>query len=108
MLYLIARFCGGEHALHTAKVWLLTGHQEGQLPYAGMAKDLQHGDALIRACQSWIAEDYARPNPVARLIARSGLPERTFKRRFKAATGFTPMETTSRRCTSRSRSSGSR
>src|SRR5690606_14341498 len=39
-----------------------------------------------------IADHYRADNPVARLVAQSGLPERTFKRRFKAATGYTPVE----------------
>ena len=31
------------------------------------------------------------PHPVAQLAARSGLPERSFKRRFRTATGYTPV-----------------
>ena len=31
-LHLIARFCGPEHASRTAKVYLLAGHEDGQLP----------------------------------------------------------------------------
>ncbi|QJE73766.1 helix-turn-helix domain-containing protein [Aerophototrophica crusticola] len=91
-LYLIARFCGERHAVQTAKVLLISGHQEGQLPYAAMARSRQYADPAIAAAQSWIAENYARPNPVAGMLACTGLPERTFKRRFKAATGFTPLE----------------
>lgn len=91
-LYLIARFCGERHAVQTAKVLLISGHQEGQLPYAAMARGRQYADPAIAPAQSWIAENYARPNPVAGMLACTGLPERTFKRRFKAATGFTPLE----------------
>jgi len=46
---------------------------------------------VIADCQVWIADHYAAPNPVSRLVARSGLPERSFKRRFRAATGFAPV-----------------
>jgi len=91
-LYLIARFCGEAEAIRCAKVHLLAGHQEGQLPYAAMARNLQHADPVISRCQDWIAAHYSDPNPVAAMLALTGLPERTFTRRFKAATGFTPLD----------------
>jgi transcriptional regulator GlxA family with amidase domain len=36
--------------------------------------------------------NYATEAPVMRMIALSGLPERTFKRRFSLATGMSPIE----------------
>ena len=57
-----------------------------------MVRPSQHDDAAVADCQSWIAENYAVANPVSRMVARSGLPERTFKRRFRAATGYAPVE----------------
>ncbi len=47
---------------------------------------------MIADCQAWIAERYAGENPVARMAARSGLSERTFTRRFKTATGYSPVD----------------
>ena len=35
-LHLIARFCGPEQAARTAKVYLLGGHEDGQLPFAAL------------------------------------------------------------------------
>src|SRR6185437_14750637 len=40
----------------------------------------------------WIAEHYQEPAPVAAMVRLSGLPERTFKRRFRLATGLSPLE----------------
>lgn len=91
-LYLIARFCGPEHAVRTAKIHLLSDHSEGQLPFAVIRPHPQGADALIGDCQVWIAENYASANPVARMTARTGLNARTFARRFQAATGFKPMD----------------
>lgn len=91
-LYLIARFCGPIEAVRIAKLFLLGDHSDGQLPYAAMGKPRRHEDATIARCQAWIADHYTEPNPVARLIAFSGLNPRTFKRRFKLATGYTPMD----------------
>ena len=74
-----------------AKIFLIGDRSEGQLPYAAMVRPRPHGDQVIADCQTWIADHYAAPNPVSRMVERSGLPERSFKRRFSAATGFKPV-----------------
>jgi transcriptional regulator GlxA family with amidase domain len=91
-LYLIARLCGQRHAIDAAKVHLLSPHDEGQLPYAVMGLRPQKADAVIRACQVWIAANYTCTNPVSQMVERSGLNPRTFTRRFIAASGYPPME----------------
>jgi transcriptional regulator GlxA family with amidase domain len=91
-LHVIARLCGPEHAVRTAKVHLLTGHQDGQLPYAAMVKRADPNDAAVVSAQAWIADNYAIDNPVAAMAERSGLQPRTFGRRFRAATGRRPIE----------------
>ena len=91
-LHLIARLCGPEHAIRTAKVHLLTGHQDGQLPYAAMVRRTDSSDAAIVRAQEWISANYATDNPVAAMVERSALLPRTFGRRFLAATGRRPME----------------
>lgn len=91
-LYLIARFRAEAEAVRTAKIWILGDRTEGQLPFAAMSKPRRHEDAVIADCQVWIAEHYVQPNPVARMMERSKLADRTFKRRFRSATGYTPVE----------------
>lgn len=91
-VYLIARFCGYRHAIETAKVFLISGHSEGQSPYAVMTRPMETSDAQISDCQVWIADNYARARPVEQMVARSGLNPRTFSRRFRSATGFAPIE----------------
>jgi len=91
-LHLIARFCGEAEAVRIAKIFLLGDRSEGQLPFSAGARPRRHDDAVVAECQSWIADHYAGPNPVARMVARSGLAERTFKRRFKTATGYAPVD----------------
>ena len=91
VLLLIARRAGAEEAIRTAKLFLYQWHAEGQLPYASMIANAAHGDALIGECQTWLAESYRRADIVAALVARSGLPKRTFSRRFHAATGYAPL-----------------
>ena len=92
VLYLIGRLCSPVEAIHTAKIFLLGDRSEGQLPYAALVRPRSHADAVIRACQEWVGMHYDNSNPVARMVERSGLNERTFKRRFRAATGHSPMD----------------
>jgi transcriptional regulator GlxA family with amidase domain len=91
-LYVIHRLCGPKHAIQAAKIHILSGHSEGQLPYVVITHRVQHADAVIGDCQAWIAENYACANPVASVTARSGLKPRTFARRFRTATGYQPMD----------------
>ena len=91
-LYLIARLAGVEAAMQVARVNLIDWHHIGQQPFARLARSRQPGDALIARCQTWIAEHYQETAPVTALIRLSGLAERSFKRRFKQATGMSPLE----------------
>ncbi len=91
-LHLIARLCGANQAIRTAKIYLFSGHLDGQLPFAAMTRRIQRSDAVVGRCQQWIAQNYACANPVAMMVERSGLKPRTFERRFRAATGYRPMD----------------
>jgi len=90
-LNLVARFCGDTEARRIAKIFVIGDRSEGQLPYTAMVRPRSHDDAVIAGCQEWIAKHYAVANPVSRMVERSGLAERSFKRRFRAATGLTPV-----------------
>ncbi len=91
-LWLVARFCGPSEAIKIAKTYVLGDRSEGQLLYAALRRPRRHEDAVIADCQEWLADNYKHPDIVARLIARSGLPERSFTRRFKEATGYTALD----------------
>lgn len=92
VLYLIARFCGRQEAIRIAKMFVIGDRNDGQLPFSAMMRPRGHGDGVIDDCQVWIGEHYAVASPVAAMVERSGLAPRTFKRRFRAATGYTPLE----------------
>ncbi|MDR5892779.1 GlxA family transcriptional regulator [Halomonas mongoliensis] len=91
-LFLVARLVGVDEAMHLARVYLIDWHGEGQQPYAALISARQAEDAVIAACQVWVAQHYDTHSPVAGMVERSGLTERSFKRRFKQATGMTPMD----------------
>lgn len=91
-LHIIARYVGIGEAMRIAKVYLLKWHGEGQLPYTSLVRRTHHADSAVRRCEEWLRENYRDAKAVTRLVRASGLPERTIKRRFKAATGVSIME----------------
>lgn len=91
-LYLIGRSVGIEAAMQVARINLIDWHHVGQQPFARLASSRQAEDAVVSRCQVWIAEHYDEPNPVQAMVRLSGLADRTFKRRFKLATGMAPLE----------------
>ncbi len=78
--------------MHIARIYLLDWHSAGQLPFSAVSRTRQVEDRVISGCQAWIADNYAAPAPVAAMADLSGLPERSFKRRFAKATGMSPIE----------------
>ena len=90
-LYLVARLLGLEAAMQVARVYLIDWHRAGQQPFARLAASRQSDDAVIARCQLWAAENYREASPVAAMTRLSGLTERSFARRFRQATGLSPL-----------------
>ena len=91
VLYLIARFAGATVAQDVARTFAMQWHQDGLTPYIIFEGRIDHGDAEIQRAQEWLRDHFSVANPVDEMIRRSKLAERTFKRRFAAATGLTPI-----------------
>ncbi|MYM61946.1 GlxA family transcriptional regulator [Pseudomaricurvus sp. HS19] len=91
-LHIISRYAGPGVALEVAKVYLLKTHEEGQLPYTPLIRHIPHNDALVRRCQQWLAEHHTDSDALGKLVTQQDVPERTLKRRFKAATGMSLLE----------------
>jgi transcriptional regulator GlxA family with amidase domain len=51
-----------------------------------------HGDAAIHKAQSWLARHFSVANPIEQAARISGIPARSFKGRFKSATGHAPID----------------
>lgn len=91
VLYLIARFAGATDAQDAARMYALQWHQDGLTPFITFEGKSDHGDAEIEAAQRWLSRHFSVANPVEEMIKQSRLAERTFKRRFTAATGLAPI-----------------
>jgi transcriptional regulator GlxA family with amidase domain len=92
VLALIARFASPDEAMQVARINLLDLHSTSALAYASLTRGPRAADPLVARCQLWAASNYRVESPVAQMVSLSGLPERTFKRRFTQATGMTPLE----------------
>jgi transcriptional regulator GlxA family with amidase domain len=86
-IHIISRHCSPGEALRISKVYLLKWHDEGQLPYTSLVRHQPHADAVVRLVEQWLKDHHASPSAVSGAVQLSALPERTIKRRFKAATG---------------------
>ncbi|HKY94647.1 MAG TPA: helix-turn-helix domain-containing protein, partial [Kiloniellales bacterium] len=75
-----------------ARYFALQWHHEGLAPYIVFQGRRDHGDAVVSDAQEWLATRFSVAAPVEEMVKRSGIPERTFKRRFKEATGFAPID----------------
>ena len=91
VLYLIARHAGATAAQAVARSFALQWHQDGLAPYIVFEGRKDHGDFAIQAAQDWVATHFPVANPVEEMIRRTGLTERTFKRRFTSTTGLSPI-----------------
>jgi transcriptional regulator GlxA family with amidase domain len=91
VLYLIGRHAGATAAQAVARMFALQWHQDGMAPYMVFEGRKDHGDQAIQAAQNWIVKHVSIMNPIEEMVKRSGLGERTFKRRFTAATGLSPI-----------------
>jgi transcriptional regulator GlxA family with amidase domain len=89
-LYLIAHHVGPATAHALARFMLVQWHRDGQAPFQVFDPPTDHGDAAVAAAQRWIAGHVAVAGPAQQMLEQSGLTARTFKRRFKAATGDPP------------------
>jgi transcriptional regulator GlxA family with amidase domain len=74
-----------------ARYFALQWHQDGLAPYIVFEGRKEHGDSAIRAAQDWVADHFPAANPLEEMARRAGLAERTFKRRFTAAAGVSPI-----------------
>jgi len=91
-VHIISRYSSPGEALRIAKVYLLKWHGEGQLPYAALVRRNPHADSVVRGCEEWFGKHYQKTDAIKQVIGSAGIPERTLKRRFKAATGTTLIE----------------
>ncbi|WP_416672667.1 GlxA family transcriptional regulator [Egbenema bharatensis] len=91
VLYLVARQVGPMAAQAMSKFFALQWHHDGQAPYLVFDLPIDHEDAIVRDAQVWLSEHFSVAAPITEVVKQSGIPERSFKRRFSKATGYAPI-----------------
>lgn len=91
VLYLVASNVGPRAAQAIARFMLLQWHADGQAPYVVFEGQTDHGDAVVLDAQKWLSKNFSVAAPVEQMVRRSGLAERSFKRWFTKATGYSPI-----------------
>ncbi|TWB43579.1 AraC family transcriptional regulator with amidase-like domain [Rhizobium sp. ERR 922] len=89
---LIDRLLGPSIMVETSRFFLVDAGGREQRHYGSFAPRLTHGDEAILRVQHWLQAKGARAISVTDMAREAGLEERTFQRRFKAATGIKPTE----------------
>lgn len=91
-LKLVDRLFGPTVVVETGRFMLVDPAGREQRHYSSFSPRMTHGDEPILKVQHWLQAKGARAVSVADMAAQAGLEERTFLRRFKAATGLKPNE----------------
>lgn len=90
-LYLVEKYCGHEVALQSSKTIVTEIGRTSQAPYAVFQFRKDHHDGQIRGVQEWIEKKYDQNFTYEKLARANGMSRRTLERRFKTATGQTPL-----------------
>ncbi len=90
-LYLVERLGSPALAMACSKLLILDARRSEQTPYMNFYGSRAHQDEVIGDIQGWLEQHYADAIHIDDLAERAHLGPRTFKRRFKEATGETPL-----------------
>ncbi len=89
-LRLVERLIGPSVMLATARFFLVDPAGREQRFYSAFAPRLTHGDAAVLKAQHWLQARSGEKITLTRMAEVAGLGQRTFQRRFAAATGLKP------------------
>ena len=90
-LYLVEKYCGHEIALESSKALLIETPRAWQAGFAVIPLKTEHNDEAISKAQDWLHQNFHRPFPLEAPADRAGMSLRNFVRRFKQATGDSPL-----------------
>lgn len=89
-LTLVERLLGASTMLATARFLLIEPPRSSQRPFAPFVPRFDHGDDAIRRAQHHVHANAGEALHLSELQEIAGMTERTFLRRFTAATGHRP------------------
>lgn len=90
-LHLVRKFGSPELAAGCSKFLLIDPQRHSQSPYQAAQFPRTHADAAILALQGYLESHYNEPVTLKQMGTIAGLGERTLLRRFRSATGDSPI-----------------
>jgi len=90
-LYLVQKFCGRQAALESAKTMVLAMDRLTQTPYEYFRGTRDPGDLLMTRVQDWLEKNTTQTVDYDNLAHTFRMSRRSLERRFKQATGMTPL-----------------
>ncbi|WP_293573688.1 helix-turn-helix domain-containing protein [Phaeobacter sp.] len=91
-LHLIERFGSRKLMLDVARMFVLDPPQREQRYYATVVPATNNGDAAIATVQTLMQDNLSNAHNIPDLAAAAAMSERSFLRRFKQATGQSPLQ----------------
>ena len=92
MLKLVENYCGRETAVRAAKYFAIDMDREHQSYFSTFLPLRDHGDELVTMVQQKISKSFNTSNTIEELLVEVPASRRNLVRRFKLATGITPIE----------------
>lgn len=90
-LYLVEKFCGHDIAVQSAKALLIDTPRAWQAGFAIVPLKTEHSDERISKAQEWMHQNFHKSFPLETPAQAAGMSQRNFVRRFKKATGDSPL-----------------
>lgn len=92
LLLLLEKYCGRPMAVRVAKYFAIDMNREQQAYFSTFQPVQNHTDELVSSLQKRIENSFKDAGTIEELLTEIPASRRNLARRFKAATGFTPIE----------------
>lgn len=92
VLLLVARYASAQQAIELARLFSTQSlSDQGRRGCPGFVPPSDHGDAQVLRAQRAIGSGFDNTDALADAMDKAGMTRRTFERRFRAATGHSPL-----------------
>lgn len=92
VLLLVAKYAGAQQAIELARLFSAQSPSDQGKPFCpGFVPPCDHGDFQVLRAQRAIASGFNESNALKCSMDKAGMTRRTFERRFRTATGYSPL-----------------
>ncbi len=92
IIHLVYKYCGPEVAIYISKMFEIDIDRDNQNQFAIFKNQKEHADDLVQKAQQHIEQHVTEKISIDALSKQLAISRRNFIRRFKKATGNTPLE----------------